>query len=134
MIDAVLHDGNARRWRAQPRQPWRGGRGLMRLGTEQHPIDRAGLRGIGQVAQRQFDCAFRPLQRQARDRLARAGEDFMPARGGESAGNSTADAAQPDDRNSHLPRSAPRGNPAAHVRLFIEAIRESQTPPQPPAK
>ena len=39
--DAVLQDGDAGLRRAQPLQPWRARRRVMRLGAQQHPVHRA---------------------------------------------------------------------------------------------
>jgi hypothetical protein len=94
--------------RAQPRQPRTGGCGLMRLGADEHPIDRLGLRWIGQHAKRRFDRALRPLQRKPGDRLARAGHDIVPPGGCQTAGRTPADATKPDHRDAQPPRLRPR--------------------------
>src|SRR6516164_4782464 len=79
----------------------------MRFGANEHPIDRLGLRRIGQHAKRSCDRAFRPLQRKPRNRLARAGRDIMPPGCCETARGAAADAAKPDHRDAQPPRLRP---------------------------
>ena len=79
----------------------------MRLGANKHPIDRFGLRRIGQHMKRRFDHTFRPLQRKPRDRLAHTGYDIVLPGGCETAGGAATDAAKPDHRDTQPPRLCP---------------------------
>ena len=98
MADAVLQHRDARRGRAQPRQPRRGCRGLMRLGAQHDPVGRLrDLSGIGKRSERQFGRARRRLKRQSLDRLARARDHMMAAGGDKAASHGSADAAEADN-------------------------------------
>jgi hypothetical protein len=63
---------------------------------DEYPVGRRGLRRIGQRGERQFAGAGWRVEREPRYRPAHAGDDIMPAGGGEAAGGDAADRAEAD--------------------------------------
>ena len=69
----------------------------MRLGAQQHPVDRLRRGRVGEGVHRQFDRAAGTLECQAVERPAHAGGDRVPPRLLQDGGGRAADAAQADD-------------------------------------
>jgi hypothetical protein len=79
----------------------------MGFGAKKHPIDRLGLRWIGQYAKWRLDRAVGALQRKPRQRLARARQDAVPSGGRETASRTAADGAKPHHGDSESLRLCP---------------------------
>ena len=84
-------------WRAQALQPGRRRFRLVRLGAQQHPVDRLGLFRLAQDGKRQFDHTARPIEREPSGRPTHAGDDVVTACRGQASGGAAADAAEADD-------------------------------------
>lgn len=97
VADAVLQARDPRALAAKPLQPRGAGRGVLRLGAEQDPIRRLGLRGIGERRDGNLDRAFSPLDGQFFDAPPDTGDDVISTGCAEQAGDNAADTAEADD-------------------------------------
>ncbi|MCP1846721.1 hypothetical protein J2R80_000544 [Bradyrhizobium sp. USDA 4541] len=97
MADAILQHRDARPRPAQPLQPGRARFRVLRLGRQQHPVDRRSRCRIGEGAQRHFHRAFRPLDREPIERPPDTGDHVMLVDRAQQAGDDAADAAETDD-------------------------------------
>ena len=97
VTDAVLQHRDARRRRAEAGEPGRDRLGVLRLGGEQHPVDRRGRSRIAEHAQRRLDGALRHFQREPIERPSGAADDVVPAGVGQRRGGDAANAAEAQD-------------------------------------
>ena len=70
--------------------------GLMRLGAQQHPVDRLGVRRLGQRIELDLDGATRSVECQPLEGLTHAGDDLVPTGRRKAAGRDAANTAKPD--------------------------------------
>jgi len=97
VLDAVLQDGDPRSRAAQPGEPGRGRRRLVRLRAEKHPIDGFRLCGIDKHRERDVDRPVGPLDHETPDRRPGASDDLVPVRIAQRTGDDAANAAETND-------------------------------------
>ncbi len=103
MSDAVLQHGHSGIWAAEPGEPRRAGRRVVRLGAQQNPVARLCLAGIGQGAHGNVNRALRPLDNEPLDRAPDTGDDIVPVDRAQQTGDHAADAPETDDADRYTP-------------------------------
>ena len=97
MLDTILQDDDARLLPAKPGQPACRAFGVVRLGGDEHPIDRCRVSGIGEDARRRLDATRRRVHHEMVEWRAGADGDFIGRILSEPCGEDAADGAGSDD-------------------------------------
>ena len=101
VVDTVLQHGDPGCWAAERLQPRRGALSLVRLGCEQHPVDRADLGRVSDDRSSDLRATLRMFDDQAIECAAHAECEIVLAQVGQIGGQRAADRPHTYDCNAH---------------------------------